>query len=157
MCADKEKKHFKTSNIKVGVLFLFFRDCMPRGTCARLLPGPAGIRHLPDDTHGLLGGVHRRLRHGGLLRQPENETPEIHLRVQRWDHLQRGGGKDHQVRVRGLHVAQSTQISCHCRRAEDGKKERRKEGKQARKEGKEREDSRKVRERRKERDYKEYI
>lgn len=116
---------------------------MQRGTCARLLPGPAGIRYLPDDTHGLLGGVHWSLRHRGLLRQPEDETSEIHLRMQRWDHLQRGGGKDHQVRLRGLHVAQFTPVPRCCRRAEDGKK--------GRKEGKEREDSRKVRERKKER------
>lgn len=100
---------------------------MSRGACARLLPGTARVRHLPDNAHGLLGGVHRRLRHGGLLRQPENEASEIHLRMQRRDLLQRGSGKDHQVRLRGLHVAPFARISRRCRRAEDRKRER-KEG-----------------------------
>ncbi len=108
-------------------VFLFSRVWVSRGACERLLPGTARLRHLPDNTHGLLGGVHRSLRHGGLLRQPANETPEIHLWMQRWNLLQRGSGKDHQVRLRGLHVAPFTHISCRCRRAEDRKKGR-KEG-----------------------------
>ena len=60
---------------------------MSRGARERLLPGAARLRHLPDNARRLLGGVHRGVRHGDLLRQPEDEAPEIHLRVQRRDVL----------------------------------------------------------------------
>lgn len=49
------------------------------GARARLLPGTARLRHLPDNTRGLLGGVYRSLRHRSLLRQPADEAPEIHF------------------------------------------------------------------------------
>lgn len=79
---------------------------------ARLLPGPERLRHLPDDAHGVLGGVLGGVRQRSLLRQPAGEASEIHLRVQRRHVLQRGGGKDHQVWLRGLHVVPLTLISC---------------------------------------------
>lgn len=146
----------QTENFKTKVFIVialtpvlpFSRVWVSRGACARLLPGTARVRHLPDNAHGLLGGVHRRLRHGGLLHQPEDEAPEIHLRMQRWNLLQRGGGEDHQVRLRGLHVAPFARISPAA--AAEQKIEREK-GRKGKKEGGKREDWRKAREGKKER------
>lgn len=81
---------------------------VPRGAGAGLLPGPAGLLHLPDHTHGVVGGVQRRLRLRLLLRQPAHEEENTHLRVQRRLVLQRGGGEDRQVWLHGVHVDHST-------------------------------------------------
>lgn len=61
------------------ILFSCFRVRVSRGASARLLPGPARLRHLSDHTHGVLGGVQRCLRHGLVLRQPKDEAQEIHI------------------------------------------------------------------------------
>lgn len=76
-----------------------------------------------------MGRVLRGVRQGRLLRQPEDEAPEIYLRMQRWHVLQRGGGEDHQVWLRGLHVAPFAQIS-YRRRQGRGRKEGSKEGRE---------------------------
>lgn len=96
---------------------------------AGLLPGPERLRHLPDNTHGVMGRVLRSVRQRSLLCQPADEASEIYLRMQRWHILQRGGGKDHQVWLHGLHVVRFAQISC--RRCQGhGRKEGSKEGKE---------------------------
>lgn len=102
---------------------------MSRRACARLLPGPERLRYLPDNTHGIMGRVLRSVRQRGLLCQPADEASEIYLRMQRWHLLQRGGGKDHQVWLRGLHVVPVAEISC--RRCQGhGRKEGSKEGRE---------------------------